>query len=252
MNSPENAQPAVVGNTIFPFGPGIHAAFISEEDRNTILEHANSKQRDDASMGLVGNIEREVWCSEEFSQTVLTPMLAPFVQRYLNELSAAGRIGPSTPIAYNAARVNQGSDGEGADIHTQLRLVNAWVNFTSPGPDFNPPHIHNCDLSSILYLDVPTEMSTIFPESETQWRNNGKTTFLSGSPQPFAINEFVVGDPSPGRFLIFPANLTHWVMPYYNKQGEKRITLSANFMLDQSVTSPPWQRKYDWESPLPK
>ena len=243
---------AIVGNTIFPFGPGIYAANLTDDDVNVILEHAKNEQRDDASMGLVGNIQKEVWCTNDFIQDVITPMLSPHVQQYMNELSMAGRIGPSTPIAYNAARIEQGAEGYDAKLNTDLRVINAWVNFTESGPDFNPPHIHNCDLSSVLYLDVPDKMDTIHPESQTHWRNNGLTTFQYGISAPFSVNEFVVPKPVKGFLIIFPANLTHWVMPYYNAEGQKRVTMSANFQLDQTATAAPWQRKYEWESPLPK
>ena len=125
---------AIVGNTIFPFGPGIYAANLTDDDVNVILDHAKNEQRDDASMGLVGNIQKEVWCTNDFIQDVLTPMLSPHVQQYMNELSMAGRIGPSTPIAYNAARIEQGAEGNEAKLNTDLRVINAWVNFTESGP----------------------------------------------------------------------------------------------------------------------
>jgi hypothetical protein len=95
-------------------------------------------------------------------------------------------------------------------------------------------------------------MDTIHPESQTHWRNNGLTTFQYGISAPFSVNEFVVPKPVKGFLIIFPANLTHWVMPYYNAEGQKRVTMSANFQMDQTATAAPWQRKYEWESPLPK
>ena len=105
------AAPAVVGNTIFPFGPGLYAAQLSDADVATIIEHATGETREDASMGLVGNIEKEVWCQSDWIDTVLHPMLAPHVEQYMNELSMSGRIGPSTPVAYNAARIQEGAAG---------------------------------------------------------------------------------------------------------------------------------------------
>ena len=248
MNYP---APAVVGNTIFPFGPGLYAAQMSDAEVATIIEHATGETRDEASAGLVGNIEKEVWCGAEWTATVLQPMLSPHVQQYLNELSISGRIGPSTPVAYNAARHHDGANGKEVEMQTELRIASAWVNFTSPGPDFNPPHIHNSDLSCILYLDLPDEMLTIHEDSKTRWRSNGCTQFMYGNAAPFSTNEFIVDPPTLGRLIIFPANLTYYVMPYYNKSGQKRVTLSANFQLEQSLTEQPWQRKYEWDEPSP-
>ena len=59
-------QNAVVGNTVFPFGPGIYAAKMPDELIDKIMKHALSEGRDDAAMGLVGNIKREVWITNEF------------------------------------------------------------------------------------------------------------------------------------------------------------------------------------------
>ena len=244
---------AAVGNTIFPFGPGIYANRLEEQLVQDILEHARQEQRDDAKKGLVGQLAREVWLTSEFVKEKLEKVLLWNVEQYLEECSAAGRIGPSTPFAYNVMRQRQmkeqGLDTSPADA--ECRITSAWVNFTNPGPDFNPPHVHNSDLSCVLYLSVPDKMEVIHSD-ETQWKNNGKTTFLWGNPAPFCTSEFVIGQPQVGQLIVFPANLLHFVMPYSNDKDQKRVTMSANFMLDSKCTSPPWQRKYDWELPNPR
>ena len=244
---------AAVGNTIFPFGPGIYANRLEEQLVQDILEHARQEQRDDAKKGLVGQLAREVWLTSEFVKEKLEKVLLWNVEQYLEECSAAGRIGPSTPFAYNVMRQRQmkeqGLDTSPADA--ECRITSAWVNFTNPGPDFNPPHVHNADLSCVLYLSVPDKMEVIHSD-ETQWKNNGKTTFLWGNPAPFCTSEFVIGKPQVGQLVLFPANLLHFVMPYSNEKDEKRVTMSANFMLESQLTQPPWQRKYDWELPNPR
>ena len=244
---------AAVGNTIFPFGPGIYANRLEEQLVQDILEHARQEQRDDAKKGLVGQLAREVWLTSEFVKEKLEKVLLWNVEQYLEECSAAGRIGPSTPFAYNVMRHRQMKE-QGLDTspaNAECRITSAWVNFTKPGPDFNPPHVHNSDLSSVLYLELPDKMGSLY-SGETPWQNNGLTTFLCGNAQPFSCSEFVIGKPQVGLLLIFPANLVHFVMPFMNESGEHRTTASINFQMSSEMTTPPWRRNYDWELPHPR
>ena len=242
---------AAVGNTIFPFGPGIYADKLDPQLVQEII--ARSEQRDDAKRGLVGHLSREVWLTSEFVKDKLEKTLLYHVDQYIESLSAAGRIGPSTPFAYNVMRHRQMSD-QGVDTdqpEAQCRITSAWVNFTNPGPDFNPPHVHNSDLSSVLYLELPDEMGPLY-SGESPWQNNGLTSFLCGNAQPFSCSEFVIGKPQVGLLLLFPANLVHFVMPFMNKSGEHRTTAAINFQMSSELTTPPWRRNYDWELPHPR
>ena len=107
-----------------------------------------------------------------------------------------------------------------------FNIEGAWVNYMKPG-DGNPIHIHEpCDLSSVLYLDVPT---AIHKEQEL-WKGKGAgpggITFFNQPPTPGWIAQNVFR-PVTGDLFIFPALLPHSVAPFTSKC--ERVSMAANF-----------------------
>ena len=111
-----------------------------------------------------------------------------------------------------------------------IAIKGAWVNFMKAG-DFNPPHIHtDCDLSSVLFLQIPNGL--VKERNEFKGRHNGPGTleFIYGeSSSNDLINTNMNINPEVGDFFIFPANVRHFVSPFKSKGI--RISLAANFNL---------------------
>ena len=109
-----------------------------------------------------------------------------------------------------------------------IETTAAWVNYMKAG-EANPPHIHrNCDLSSVMVLDVPKSLQ----KEQKEWRGTGygpaALQFFVGNPQNFHVNQFGF-KPEVGDFFIFPWNLTHSVSTYKSKGI--RATAAANFKI---------------------
>lgn len=109
-----------------------------------------------------------------------------------------------------------------------LATKNVWVNFMKAG-EYNPPHHHgSCRFSSVVFIDVPSQIKK-------------EADAFHGTSHPPGSIEFVVhiGDvkeyiacyrllPQKGDMLIFPANVTHTVYPFQCKAT--RISIAANYL----------------------
>lgn len=112
-----------------------------------------------------------------------------------------------------------------------IKVNHAWVNFMKKG-ESNPPHVHNgCDLSSVLFIDIPDEIK----KEQREWKGTGSgpgsLMFITGNPQPFHTHSFEF-KPEIGDFFIFPWNLTHSVANF--RSDVTRISVAANFSLLES------------------
>jgi len=115
---------------------------------------------------------------------------------------------------------------------TKFETVSAWVNFMKPG-DYNPPHIHtDCDLSCVIYLDVPLKLKNENEKYIGTVKNGGPGSvifIMSTTNNDLFITEKIFF-PKNGDFFIFPANLIHSVAPFKSKI--ERISISANFNIE--------------------
>ena len=93
----------------------------------------------------------------------------------------------------------------------------------------NPPHIHtNCQLSTVLYLQIPSGLKKENKEYKGKSAGPGSVVFTYGESRDYVVDEksFL---PVKGDFFVFPYNLKHYVSPFKSK-GE-RISVSANFKI---------------------
>ena len=105
------------------------------------------------------------------------------------------------------------------------RLNSLWINIMGPG-DFNPPHIHDGDLSFVLYLKVPKELKEENERYTGKSDGPGNIWLQFGEDLTWAANNKSVF-PEENMMLLFSARLRHVVYPY--KSNVERISISGNF-----------------------
>ena len=108
--------------------------------------------------------------------------------------------------------------------HGTLRLDKFWINYQHKY-DYNPPHTHTGKLSFVIHCKVP---KTIFEnQAISNTQDAGKVIFMYGNEGHAFNNTSYPITPYEGLFLLFPANLTHHVPPFW--VDEERISVSGNF-----------------------
>tara|TARA_Y100001951_G_C11292567_1_gene273245 strand:- start:327 stop:959 length:633 start_codon:yes stop_codon:yes gene_type:complete len=192
------------------WGPLLFKIKISPFHLKACAKLCNEKEGK-ANDTLVGIIEHEYYINRYKYQEIINP--------YLNSFENAFQHWYGKPLVKNLKK---------------LIMSKAWVNFMTAG-EFNPPHIHDADLSSVLFIQVPKILKEEYKNFKERKQHIGKTKtgpgvleFLYGEHQPYSISE-VTAFPEEGDLYIFPATLTHLVFPFKSK-GE-RISVGANFKL---------------------
>ena len=108
----------------------------------------------------------------------------------------------------------------------QLKVDSVWVNYMKKG-ESNPMHIHiPCDLSSVLYLDVPKKLLKEQEQFVGKAGGPGAITFFNQSMQDYFIGQQWIR-PETGDFFIFPAMLCHSVATF--QSDVERVSMAANF-----------------------
>lgn len=109
------------------------------------------------------------------------------------------------------------------------RLASLWINFQKAG-EYNPAHVHTgCNLTFIIYLEVPQVMLD-------EWKNPGKTrgappgctTFTYGEDQNGMVTQRLI-KPRENVILMFPAMVRHSV-PHFTSKNVTRISVSGNIV----------------------
>ena len=102
------------------------------------------------------------------------------------------------------------------DYKGKLRIGDTWCNYMYKS-EWNPSHVHNGFISTIIVLKVPQ----LLPEE-------GEITFTNNSSRVGHELEqgMLYATPKEKDFYIFPARLNHSVSPF-TSEGERR-TVSFN------------------------
>jgi uncharacterized protein (TIGR02466 family) len=188
-----------INYNFYHWGPFLYKTKILDEEVKKILSFCKKKKSLDSRRLLAGHIKEEYKLNSKEIFPVLTPYLSSYVQ-----------------ALYEQRRII---------IKKNIEMRDVWVNYMKQG-EFNPPHMHEGNLSCVLYLQIPRDM------------NKNKKNHIANSAAPGSIafqygenlkNNFVIQNffPEVGDFFIFPAWLNHYVYPF--KSNEERISLSANF-----------------------
>ena len=118
----------------------------------------------------------------------------------------------------------------------KIRSIDLWINYMKSG-DFNPIHTHGGDYTFVLFLDVPKELIKEQEEFEGTSVKPGSLMFeyAEQSRPCWATTSYSIR-PQTGDFLIFPALLRHWVVPF--KTNCTRISVSGNMEIYNRDTFP--------------
>ena len=101
-------------------------------------------------------------------------------------------------------------------FNPKYKLTQMWINRMRP-KEYNPIHVHTfCDLSFVLWLEVPQRMLNEAKKNETNASNPGTTGFLYGEDKWSVVTEKHF-TPTPNNLMIFPADLRHQVMHFNSK-----------------------------------
>ena len=110
-----------------------------------------------------------------------------------------------------------------------------WVNFQKKH-EFNPPHIHSGLYSWIIFVNVPYNM--VDEENYFSAKHLTHTSKLYfayprpnfvGNKGDVEVTILNVDKSYEGKIIVFPAQLTHGVHPFYTSDNY-RITVSGNLV----------------------
>tara|TARA_R110000824_G_scaffold304236_1_gene492038 strand:- start:1351 stop:2010 length:660 start_codon:yes stop_codon:yes gene_type:complete len=196
-----------------PFGPRILKSSVPQvvidavnEKADTILQD-NKKSNDlDYSSNLAGNVKKEVALSlaEVKGLEVVVNKLAT---EYIMKL---------VPNQF--------------DPEKTIMSYSSWVVSQYAG-DFNPLHIHDSQLSGVLFLKMPPNYEEEY-RREDHYPSVGCLEFLGSVANTFAKHSWLV-KPQIGDLYLFPSWLSHQVYPF-RSEGERR-SMAFNIHLRSKV-----------------
>ena len=112
-----------------------------------------------------------------------------------------------------------------SSFNPKYELTQIWIN-RMRAKEYNPAHVHtHCDLSFVLWLEVPQRMLNEAKKNKTNAANPGNICFLYGEETAYGLCEKEFA-PKVNTLMIFPANLRHHVM-HFNSKGT-RTSVAGN------------------------
>lgn len=178
------------------FGPFIYKQNVDEEIIKKFLD-ASRKLKMDHSENLAGKIKKELLFTEHDDYE---KMLMPYFLNYITEANKIFLI----------------------KMHKKVKLKSLWTNFQVK-EEYNPIHTHtSCDLSFVLYLQVPQNIYGFQSFSKTPY---GGVTFHYGERNFLCKNKHTYR-PKVGELVIFPSWTQHSVEHFI--VDEERISVAGN------------------------
>lgn len=219
---------------LFPFSPPIFQTEVDENFRKEMLDEGRklNVEYDDWNKKLAGNLK--YGRSYHYRKPMFEKAgkyLDKQIDRWFESMKDMWR--EDNPMVKKFFTIYNGNKffedvPKDYEIDTQgkLKLDSLWVNF-SRKHDFNPPHTHTGALSFVLFLQVPERIFTVQADSNT--RRAGEICFLHGTPINYLNGGEYPVKPYDGLMFIFPAELMHYVPPFYT--DDERVSVSGNYIL---------------------
>ena len=225
-------------NTLNPFGPVMLHATIPDyvvDNYNkycdAVMANKEKLKANDHSKNLAGNVRSEFYIDKEFidEEKNLLNIVNLMAQRML----IADKRGIEDEVSVSFLRNAPPTTMKiFPDAITGCDLVSLWCVSQWAG-DFNPLHVHSCDLSGVIYLKIPPSLEEEY-KKEDHHPAVGDIQFIAGTPQSFSRNNLKV-KPTVGDFYIFPSWLHHTAYPFRTKNEERRsLSLNLVYKIDES------------------
>ena len=119
-----------------------------------------------------------------------------------------------------------------SDFDPQIRLDPLWINFQKAG-EYNPIHLHpGCNLSFVLFLEIPEEM--LKEKSKISGIPPGYLGFMYGENIVLhgSVTHRVI-QPKVGTLVMFPSILRHYVSHFTS--NVIRTSVSGNISFGEVI-----------------
>ena len=210
---------------IRPFGPTIIRGKLSDslvkllDDKSSkMLKDKEFSKKFNHAPNLAGNVKKEVRFDPEWmGRKEFLPMVSfigEMVKSYISITPASETISP--------------------EFVGKMVIESMWVVAQYAG-DFNPFHIHEGQLSGVLYLRVPPSLSKEYAK-EDHYPTVGDIVWFNGQAATFSGHKFQQS-PKVGDIFLFPNWLAHGVYPFRTPNEERR-SVSFNLQLIKKEGDP--------------
>tara|TARA_R110001606_G_C15280887_1_gene640523 strand:- start:14 stop:598 length:585 start_codon:yes stop_codon:yes gene_type:complete len=190
----------VINYNFYHWGPFLYKTSVNEKEIKEIKKLCNRKSKD-YRVHLAGIIKEE----KEIDVKKLFPIIFPYIDSYAKAM-----------IDYGLQPLGD-----------KIELTAAWVNYMTKF-ESNPLHIHDDDLSFVIYTDIPKKLEKEF-KTNVGTSKPGAIHFIHTLGKlKYHINQHIFM-PQVGDFFIFPASLHHCVN-YFQSEGE-RVSISGNLKI---------------------
>jgi len=210
---------------IRPFGPTIikgkmpmDLIHLLDKKATKMLGNEQLSKEFNHAQNLAGNVKKEVrypqsWMStKEFKPVV--HYMGEMVKAYISIPPASETISP---------------EFVGKLLIESMWMVSQWAG------DFNPFHIHEGQLSGVIYLRIPPGLKQEYSE-EDHYPTVGDIVFFHGQAATFSGHK-MQHTPKVGDIFLFPNWLSHGVYPFRTK-GQERRSVSFNLQLVRKEGDP--------------
>ena len=197
--------------------------------------HSGRKQLD-AGKYLAGHIEGE-YLYEDLEDWFV-PRIKPYIEGYIDLVDQWTGNSSFKHLIRDSSFENimKGGRDQKIEITIGWYMTMAWINFQKKN-EYNPPHNHPCDLSFVIFLQVPKEIGEEYKEiPEIEHGKGPGLLYLNyGEELPFSVKSF--GKlPERGDLFLFPGWLMHHVHDF--KSDVERISVSGNVMFKVITKQP--------------
>ena len=196
-----------------PFGPRVMKSSVPQNIIDIITNKANAILDDDKrskdldySANLAGNVKKEVALSlgeVKSLETIVNKLVTEYIMKTVGN-------------QFNPENTNM--------------TYSSWVVSQYAG-DFNPVHIHDSQLSGVLFLKLPPNYEEEY-RREDHYPSVGCLEFVGSVPNTFSKHSWMC-KPTIGDLYLFPSWLLHQVYPF-RSEGERR-SMAFNIHLRSKV-----------------